>query len=46
MEQFDGFLMLLKTNFGKIIGIFIPSKFENTEDMDAYVNGYPFPSSK
>jgi hypothetical protein len=26
--------------------IFIPSKFENTEDMDAYVNGYPFPSSK
>ena len=33
MENYPAFLFLIKTDFDKLIAIFIHSKFENTEGM-------------
>ncbi len=33
MDPFPAFLVIIKTNFGKIIGQFVDSKFESTRDM-------------
>ena len=39
MESFPAFLVIIKTNFGKIIGWFVESKFESTRGMECNVNG-------
>ena len=33
MKDFPAFLIIIKTNFGKIIALFIDSKYESTIDM-------------
>ena len=33
MKDFPAFLFLIKTNFNKLIGTFVHSKFENTKGM-------------
>jgi hypothetical protein len=39
MKDFPAFLIIIKTNFGKIIAYFIDSKYESTEDMIFEVDG-------
>ena len=39
MKQFSAFLVIIKTNFGKIIGQFVDSKFESTRDIESEING-------
>ena len=39
MEPFPAFLVIIKTNFGKIIGQFGDSKFESTRGMNFESNG-------
>ncbi len=39
MEPFPAFLVIIKTNFGKIIAQFVDSKFESTYDMVFEING-------
>jgi len=34
MENYPGFLFLIKTNYDKLIAIFVDSKFENTNGME------------
>jgi hypothetical protein len=34
MKPFSAFLVIIKTNFGKIIGLFIDSKFESTRGTE------------
>ena len=34
MENYPAFLFLIKTDFDKLIAIFVHSKFENTEGME------------
>ena len=33
MKDYPGFIVLIKTNFDKFIGIFVDSKYESTEGM-------------
>ena len=39
MKPFSAFLVIIRTNFGQIIGCFVDSKFESTRDMKCEVNG-------
>jgi hypothetical protein len=39
MKPFSAFLVIIKTNFGKIIGLFVDSKFESTREMRYEING-------
>ncbi len=39
MKPFPAFLVIIKTNFVKIIGWFVDSKFESTRGMRYEVNG-------
>ena len=39
MKDFPAFLVLAKTDFGKIIATFVDSKFESTEQMDFELDG-------
>ena len=39
MKPFNAFLVLIRTNFGKIIGLFVDSKFESTKDIKFEING-------
>ena len=39
MEPFPAFLVIIKTNFGKIIGWFVDSKLESTNGMRYEING-------
>ena len=39
MKPFSAFLVIIRTNFDKIIGCFIDSKFESTRDMEYERNG-------
>ena len=34
MNPFSAFLVIIRTNFGQIIGCFVDSKFESTRDME------------
>jgi hypothetical protein len=42
MKPFSAFLVIIKTNFGKIIGLFVDSKFESTRDMNYEINGFKY----
>ena len=39
MKPYSAFLVVLRTNFGKIIACFVDSKFESTRDMECDING-------
>ena len=39
MKPFSAFLVIIKTNFGQIIGWFVDSKFESTRGMRCEING-------
>ncbi len=39
MKPFPAFLVIIRTNFGKIIGCFVDSKFESTRDKKCEING-------
>ena len=39
MKPFSAFLVIIKTNFGQIIGWFVDSKFESTRGMEYEING-------
>ena len=39
MKHFPAFLLLIKTNFDKLIALFVDSKFECTKDMSYVVDG-------
>ena len=39
MKPYSAFLVIIRTNFGKIIGLFFDSKFESTKDMKCEING-------
>ena len=39
MKPFTAFLVIIKTNFGQIIGWFVDSKFESTRGMRCEING-------
>jgi hypothetical protein len=39
MKPFSAFLVIIKTNYGKIIGLFVDSKYESTRDMEFEING-------
>ena len=39
MKPFSAFLVIIRTNFGQIIGCFVDSKFESTKDMEYERNG-------
>ena len=40
MKPFSAFLVIIKTNFGKIIGWFVDSKFESTRGMKCEINRF------
>ena len=46
MKEFPAFLVLIKTNFGKIIAEFIESKYESTKDMEYEINEKKFKGVK
>ena len=39
MKPFSAFLVIIKTNFGQIIALFVDSKFESTRGMRFEING-------
>ena len=39
MKDFSAFLILLKTNFGKVVAYFYETKFESTRDMSFELDG-------
>ncbi len=39
MKPFPAFLVIIKTNFGKIVGCLVDSKFESTRGMECKING-------
>ena len=39
MKPYSAFLVIIRTNFGQIIGCFVDSKFESTRDMEFEING-------
>ena len=40
MKPYSAFLVIIRTNFGKIIGLFVDSKFESTRGMEFEINGF------
>ena len=46
MKPFYAFLVIIRTNFGKIIGQFVESKFESTRGMKYEINGINCTNSK
>ncbi len=42
MKPFSAFLVIIKTNFGQIIGWFVDSKFESTRGMIYKINGLKY----
>ena len=42
MKPFTAFLVIIKTNFGKIIASFVDSKFESTRGMRYEINGIKY----
>ena len=46
MDPFPAFLVIIKTNFGKIIGQFVDSKFESTRGMICEINGVKYINCK
>ncbi len=46
MKPFSAFLVIIKTNFGKIIGLFVDSKFESTRGMKFENNGFNYIKGK
>ena len=46
MKPFSAFLVVIKANFGKIIGCFIDSKFESTRGMEYENNGFKYSNGK
>ena len=40
MKEFPAFLIIVKTNFDKVIAQFIDSKFESTRDMELKVGEF------
>ena len=42
MKPFSAFLIIIRTNFGKIIGYFVDSKFESTRGMKCEINGFNY----
>ena len=39
MKDYPAFLILIKTNFDKLIALFVDSKFENTKDTQIQIDG-------
>jgi len=39
MKDYQAFLLLIKTNFNKLIATFVHSKFENTEEKAFQMSG-------
>ena len=46
MKEFPAFLIIIKTNFGKIFAQFIDSKYESTRDMIFRANGKKYKEIK
>ena len=46
MKSFSAFFVIIKTNFGKIIGWFVDSKFESTRGMEYENNGFKYIDGK
>ena len=46
MKEFPAFLIIIKTNFGKIIAYFIDSKYESTRERIFRANGKEFKGIK
>ncbi len=46
MKKFSAFLVIIRTNFGKIIGLFVDSKFESTRGMKCKVSGEEYTDRK
>ena len=46
MKPYSAFLVIIKTNFGKIIGYFVHSKFESTRGMEYENNGFKYTDGK
>ena len=46
MKPYSAFLVILRTNFGKIIVCFVDSKFESTEGMEYEINGFKYIKGK
>ena len=42
MKPFSAFLVIIKTNFGKIIALSVDSKFESTRGMGYEINGIKY----
>ncbi len=46
MKPFPAFLVIIKTNYGRIIGTFVDSKFEITRGMEYEFNGCKYKDTK
>jgi hypothetical protein len=46
MKPFSAFFVVIKSNFGKIIGCFVDSKFESTRGMKYEMNGFKYSNGK
>ena len=46
MKQFPAFFVRILTNFGKIIALFVDSKYESTRNMSFEINGKEYRGSK
>ena len=46
MKEFPAFFVRIQTNFDKIIGLFIDSKYESTRDMKYEINGKEYKGVK
>jgi hypothetical protein len=46
MKPYYAFLVIIRTNFGKIIGCFFDSKFESTRGMTCEINGEKYRGKK
>ena len=46
MEPFSAFLVIIKTNFGKIIASFVDSKLESTRGMECEIVGEEYINGK
>ena len=42
MKPFSAFLVIIKTYYGKIIALFVDSKFESTRGMQCEINGFKY----
>jgi hypothetical protein len=46
MKPYSAFLVIIRTNFGKIIGCFVDSKFESTRGMKCEINRFKYTDCK